>query len=99
METVLVLAVAVGVSALRGIVSFTAALTAAAPIAAQAVRLNVSRAPGRPYVDLGGVKILPREGLHLRLEIEEGSKRVVAVGLDYAPDIVVLNHHRRRVAR
>lgn len=38
----------------------------------------------RPYVDLGGVKILPREGLHLRLEVEEGSKRVVAVGLDYA---------------
>lgn len=38
----------------------------------------------RPYVDLGGVKILPREGLHLRLEIEEGSQRVVAVGLDYA---------------
>lgn len=40
--------------------------------------------PVRPYVDLGGIKILPREGLHLRLEIEEGSKRVVAVGLDYA---------------
>jgi hypothetical protein len=40
--------------------------------------------PVRPYVDLGGVKVLPREGLHLRLEIEEGSKRVVAVGLDYA---------------
>jgi hypothetical protein len=38
----------------------------------------------RPYVDLGGVKILPREGLQLRLEVEEGSKRVVAVGLDYA---------------
>ncbi len=38
----------------------------------------------RPYVDLGGVKILPREGLHLRLEVEEGSQRVVAVGLDYA---------------
>ena len=33
--------------------------------------------PVRPYVDLGGVKILPREGLHLRLEIEEESKRVV----------------------
>jgi hypothetical protein len=30
------------------------------------------------------VKILPREGLQLRLEVEEGSKRVVAVGLDYA---------------
>ncbi|WP_423924213.1 DUF3710 domain-containing protein [Frigoribacterium sp. 2-23] len=40
--------------------------------------------PVRPYVDLGGVKILPREGLHLRLEVEEGSKRVVAVGLDFA---------------
>ncbi|MGR2751587.1 DUF3710 domain-containing protein [Agromyces arachidis] len=40
--------------------------------------------PVRPYVDLGGVKVLPREGLHLRLEVEEGSKRVVAVGLDYA---------------
>jgi len=38
----------------------------------------------RPYVDLGGVKILPRADLHLRLEVEEGSKRVVAVGLDYA---------------
>ena len=40
--------------------------------------------PVRPWVDLGGVKILPREGLHLRLEVEEGSKRVVAVALDYA---------------
>lgn len=38
----------------------------------------------RPYVDLGGVKILPREGLQLRLEVEEGSQRVVAVGLDFA---------------
>ena len=37
----------------------------------------------RPYVDLGGVKVLPREGLHLRLEVEEGSQRVVAVGLDF----------------
>ena len=36
----------------------------------------------RPYVDLGGVKILPRPELQLRLEVEEGSKRVVAVGLD-----------------
>ncbi|MGA1837002.1 DUF3710 domain-containing protein [Herbiconiux sp. 11R-BC] len=40
--------------------------------------------PARPYVDLGGLKILPREGLHLRLEVEEGTNRVVAVGLDYA---------------
>lgn len=38
----------------------------------------------RPYVDLGGVKIVPREGLQLRLEVEEGGGRVVAVGLDFA---------------
>lgn len=38
----------------------------------------------RPYVDLGGIKLLPREGLQLRLEIEEGTKRVVAVGIDLA---------------
>ncbi|MFT4230806.1 MAG: DUF3710 domain-containing protein [Microbacterium sp.] len=40
--------------------------------------------PVRPYIDLGGIKILPREGLNLRLEIEEQTKRIVAVGLDYA---------------
>ncbi|WP_166983660.1 DUF3710 domain-containing protein [Paramicrobacterium fandaimingii] len=40
--------------------------------------------PIRPYIDLGGVKILPREGLNLRLEVEESSQRIVAVGLDYA---------------
>jgi len=37
----------------------------------------------RPYVDLGGVKVIPRTDLHLRLEVEEQSKRVVAVGLEY----------------
>lgn len=40
--------------------------------------------PVRPYIDLGGIKILPREGLNLRLEVEEQSKRIVAVGFDYA---------------
>jgi len=45
---------------------------------------DVSEVSGvRPYVDLGGVKILPRTDLHLRLEVEEQSKRVVAVGLEY----------------
>ena len=38
----------------------------------------------RPYVDLGGVKIVPRADLALRLEVEEESQRVVAVALDYA---------------
>ncbi|MGN6200259.1 DUF3710 domain-containing protein [Humibacter sp.] len=40
--------------------------------------------PVRPYIDLGGVKVLPREGLQLRLEVEEETGRVVAVGLDFA---------------
>ncbi|WP_235928875.1 DUF3710 domain-containing protein [Marisediminicola senii] len=44
----------------------------------------------RPYIDLGGVKVLPREGLHLRLEVEEGSKRVVAIALDYAESTLQL---------
>jgi hypothetical protein len=38
----------------------------------------------RPYVDLGGVKIVPRADLQLRLEVEEGTNRVVAVAMDYA---------------
>lgn len=40
--------------------------------------------PVRPYIDLGGIKVLPRDGLNLRLEVEEQTKRIVAVGLDYA---------------
>ncbi len=44
----------------------------------------------RPWVDLGGIKVLPREGLHLRLEVEEGSKRVVAVALDFAESTLQL---------
>lgn len=39
--------------------------------------------PVRPYIDLGGIKVLPRDGLNLRLEVEEQTKRIVAVGLDY----------------
>ncbi|GAA3772193.1 hypothetical protein GCM10022240_25340 [Microbacterium kribbense] len=40
--------------------------------------------PVQPFIDLGGIKILPRAGLNLRLEVEEQSQRIVAVGLDYA---------------
>jgi len=45
---------------------------------------DVSEVPAiRPYVDLGAIKVLPREGLQLRLDVEEGSQRIVAVSLDY----------------
>lgn len=42
----------------------------------------------RPYVDLGGIKVAPREGLQLRLEVEEKTKRIVAVTLEYAKSIL-----------
>ncbi len=38
----------------------------------------------RPYVDLGAIKVTPREGLNIRLDVEESSKRIIAVSLDYA---------------
>src|SRR5919106_3772998 len=34
------------------------------------------------YVDLGALLIAPREGLQLRLEVEEATQRVVAVTMD-----------------
>lgn len=37
----------------------------------------------RPYVDLGAIKLVPRPELQLRLEVEESTKRVIAVGIDY----------------
>ena len=42
----------------------------------------------RPYVDLGGIKVAPREGLQLRLEVEERTNRVVAVSLDYQESLL-----------
>lgn len=42
----------------------------------------------RPYVDLGGIKVAPREGLQMRLEVDERAQRVVAVSLDYAESLL-----------
>lgn len=45
---------------------------------------DVAEVPAlRPYVDLGAIKVAPREGLQLRLDVEESSQRIVAVSLDY----------------
>lgn len=38
----------------------------------------------RPWVDLGSIKLIPRDGLNLRLEVEEGTGRVIAASLDMA---------------
>lgn len=52
---------------------------------------DISEVPGiRPYVDFGAIKIAPREGLQLRLEVDERAKRVVAVTLDYEGSLLQL---------
>jgi len=52
---------------------------------------DLGEVPGmRPYVDLGGIKIAPREGLQMRLEIDERAQRVVAVTLDYLDSVLQL---------
>lgn len=56
---------------------------------AEAGPFDLSEVPTiRPYVDFGGIKIAPREGLQLRLEVDERAKRVVAVTLDYAQSVL-----------
>ncbi len=44
----------------------------------------------RPYVDLGSIKVLPREGIQMRLDVEEGTQRIVAVSLDFADSTIQL---------
>lgn len=52
---------------------------------------DVSEVPSiRPYVDLGGIKIAPREGLQLRLEVDDKTKRVLAVTTEYAGSVLQL---------
>lgn len=51
-EVLLVLGVSLGQSAIYAAVSLIAKLTAAKPLNEQAARLNVSLAPGRPWLDL-----------------------------------------------
>ncbi len=50
---------------------------------------DLTEVPGmRPYVDLGGIKIAPREGLQMRLEVDERAQRVVAVTLEYLDSVL-----------
>lgn len=50
---------------------------------------DISEVPTmRPYVDLGGIKIAPREGLQMRLEVDERAQRVVAVSLEYSGSLL-----------
>jgi hypothetical protein len=38
--------------------------------------------PVQPFIDLGALKVTPRQGLQLRLDIEEATKRLVAATFD-----------------
>lgn len=57
---------------------------------AEAGPLDEAEAPVRPYIDLGGLRIVPRQGLQMRLEVEEATKRVVAVTLEHDGSTVQL---------
>lgn len=52
LEVVVVLAIAVGISATRSVLSFLVALQAPEPLSAQTAVLNGSRSPGHPWFDL-----------------------------------------------
>lgn len=56
---------------------------------AEAGPFDSSEVPAmRPYVDMGAIKVAPREGLQLRLEVDERQQRVVAVSLEYAESLL-----------
>lgn len=45
---------------------------------------DISEVTGiRPYIDFGSIKVLPREGLQLRLEVNDTNKQLVAITLEY----------------
>lgn len=52
-EVVIVVMIAIGLSAARSVLRFVAALTAPEPLSQQTATLNSSQAPGRPWIDLG----------------------------------------------
>ncbi|HIY65700.1 MAG TPA: DUF3710 domain-containing protein [Candidatus Agrococcus pullicola] len=52
--------------------------------------LDEEEAPVRPYIDLGGLKVVPRKGMQMRLEVEEKTKRVVAATLQLGESAVQL---------
>lgn len=37
----------------------------------------------KPYIDLGGIKLAPRAGLSVRLDVDEQTQRIIAASLDY----------------
>ncbi|AXK34442.1 CPBP family intramembrane metalloprotease [Streptomyces armeniacus] len=86
-ETLLVLALSLGASALSSLISFTGSLTEPGGLADQAAELNTSRAPDRPWLDLawqlfGIATALVPVALVAHLLTREGAGGLRAVGFD-----------------
>ncbi|WP_247597832.1 CPBP family intramembrane glutamic endopeptidase [Streptomyces sp. RKND-216] len=86
-ETLLVLALSLGASALSALISFAGSLTAPGGLADQAARMNTSAAPDRPWLDLawqlfGIATALVPVALVAHLLYREGTGGLRAVGCD-----------------
>lgn len=86
-ETLLVLALSVGASALAALISFAGAVTRPGGLKDQAATLNASAAPGRPWLDLawqlfGIATALVPVALVAHLMLREGAGGLRAIGLD-----------------
>ncbi|CAM5287906.1 membrane protein [Streptomyces abikoensis] len=86
-ETLLVLALSLGASAVSSLISFTGALTRPGGLKDQAANLNASHAPGRPWLDLswqvfGIATALVPVLLVAHLLLREGAPGLRAVGFD-----------------
>ncbi len=86
-ETLLVLALSLGASAVSSLISFVGALTRPGGLKDQAANLNASHAPGRPWLDLswqvfGIATALVPVFLVAHLLLREGAPGLRAVGLD-----------------
>ncbi|MGW2563747.1 CPBP family intramembrane glutamic endopeptidase [Streptomyces sp. NPDC001514] len=86
-ETLLVLALSLGASALSSLISFIGSLTKPGGLKDQAATLNSSYAPGRPWLDLawqlfGIATALVPVALVAHLLLREGAGGLKAVGFD-----------------
>ena len=86
-ETLLVLALSLGASAVSALISFIGSLTAPGALADQAARLNTSRAPDRPWLDLawqlfGVATALVPVALVAHLLLREGAGGLRSLGFD-----------------
>ncbi|MER5972416.1 CPBP family intramembrane glutamic endopeptidase [Streptomyces sp. NPDC002055] len=86
-ETLLVLALSVGASALSSLISFLGSVTKEGGLKDQAANLNASAAPGRPWLDLAwqlfdiATALVP-VALVAHLLLREGAGGLRAIGLD-----------------